>query len=88
MSDLQRTLLDLHHRLGEAHRLDPDERAMLEAAVEDIRRALAHDSVMADAPPQPPGDALEGAAVRLEAEHPSLASALRAVVDALGKAGI
>jgi hypothetical protein len=85
---LQRTLLDLHHRLGEAHRLDPDERAMLEAAVEDIRRALAHDAVMADAPPQPPGDALEGAAVRLEAEHPSLASALRAVVDALGKAGI
>jgi hypothetical protein len=88
MSDLQRTLLDLHHRLGEAHRLDPDERAMLEAAVEDIRRALAHDAVTADAPPQPPGDALEGAAVRLEAEHPSLASALRAVVDALGKAGI
>jgi hypothetical protein len=87
MSDLQRTLLDLHHKLDEAHRLDPVERAMLEAAVEDIRRALAQDAAIAEVPP-PPGDALEGAAVRLEAEHPSLASAVRAVVDALGKAGI
>jgi Domain of unknown function (DUF4404) len=88
MGDLQRTLLDLHHKLGEAHRLDPEERAMLEAAVEDIRQALAKDAVVADSPPVPPGDALEGAAVRLEAEHPSLATAVRAVVDALGKAGI
>lgn len=88
MGDLQRTLLDLHHKLGEAHRLDPEERAMLEAAVEDIRQALAKDAVVKDSPPVPPGDALEGAAVRLEAEHPSLATAVRAVVDALGKAGI
>lgn len=88
MSDLQRTLLDLHHKLGEAHRLDPDERAMLAAAVEEIRLALASDPQVAEAPPVPPGDALEGAAVRLEAEHPSLATAVRAVVDALGKAGI
>jgi hypothetical protein len=88
MSDLQRTLLDLHRKLGEAHRLDPEERGMLEAAVEDIRQALAKDTVVADTSPVPAGDALEGAAVRLEAEHPSLATAVRAVVDALGKAGI
>ena len=88
MSDLQRTLVDLHHKLGEAHRLDRDERAMLETAVEEIRRALAQDAAVAEAPSVPAGDALEGAAVRLEAEHPSLATAVRAVVDALGKAGI
>jgi hypothetical protein len=34
------------------------------------------------------GDTLESAAVRLEVGHPSLASALRSVIDALGKAGI
>ena len=34
------------------------------------------------------GDTLEGAAVRLEAEHPGVAAAVRALVDALSKAGI
>ena len=33
-------------------------------------------------------DALESAAVRLEAGHPGVAGAIRAVLDALGKAGI
>jgi hypothetical protein len=46
-----------------------------------------------DAPAEQPAqgersDALEGAAVRLEAGHPGVANALRAVIDALGKAGI
>ncbi|MCK7502094.1 MAG: DUF4404 family protein [Comamonadaceae bacterium] len=31
------------------------------------------------------GDALEGAAVRLEAGHPGLAGAIRSVLDALGE---
>jgi len=88
MSDLQRTLVELHQKLGEAKRLDPEDRNMLQAAVADIRRALAEDASVTDSPPAPPADALEGAAVRLEAEHPSLAGALRAVVDALAKAGI
>ena len=88
MTDLQQTLRDLHQKLGEAHRLDPDERAMLQSAVEDIRRALLADAGEPEAPAVPSGDALEGAAVRLEAEHPGLAGAVRAVVDALSKAGI
>ena len=88
MSDLQRTLLELHDRLGEANRLDPEDRAMLQAAVEDIRRALVQDPVVVESTPAPPADVLEGAAVRLEAEHPNLAGAVRAVVDALSKAGI
>ena len=88
MNDLQRTLVELHQKLGEANRLDPEDRNMLQAAVADIRRALGEDASVMDPPPAPPADALEGAAVRLEAEHPSLAGALRAVVDALTKAGI
>jgi hypothetical protein len=86
MSDLQHTLRSLHHELGQAQRLDPDDRAMLETLLDDIRRVL---ETPAEQPaPADRGDALEGAAVRLEAGHPGVATALRAVIDALGKAGI
>jgi hypothetical protein len=76
MSELQRTLSDLHVALAQADRLSRDDREQLESALEDIRRALGH------------GDTLEGAAVRLEAGHPGVAGAIRAVLDALAKAGI
>jgi len=85
MSDLQHTLRDLHLELGQAQRLDPDDRALLETVLADIRRVL--DSAEAG-PVERHGDALEGAAVKLEAGHPGLAGAIRAVLDALGKAGI
>ncbi len=86
MSELQQTLRQLHRELGEAQRLDPEQRAMLEAALADIQRAL-------QAAPGTPvaragSDTLEGAAVRLEAGHPGLAAAIRALIDALAKAGI
>lgn len=89
MSDLQQTLRDLHRELAGARQLDPQDRSMLEATVADIQSALAQPELpgtMPDAPP--PGEALEGAAVRLEAGHPTLAGAVRALVDALSKAGI
>jgi hypothetical protein len=86
MSDLRQTLSDLHEELARAPQLGPEDRALLQATLHDIRRAL-------EAPPvgEAAGgheDALEGAAVRLEAGHPGVASAIRAVLDALGKAGI
>jgi len=86
MSELQHTLRGLHEELHRAQRLDPEDRAMLETLLDDIRRVL-------ETPEEQPatgerGDALEGAAVRLEAGHPGVATALRAVIDALGKAGI
>jgi len=86
MSELQHTLRGLHEELNQAQRLDPEDRAMLETLLDDIRRVL-------EAPAEQPApaersDALEGAAVRLEAGHPGVANALRAVIDALGKAGI
>lgn len=89
MSDLQQTLRDLHRELAAAPRLDPTERAMLEAAVADIQATLAEQGSGADTPaPATPADSLENAAVRIEAEHPGLAGAVRAFVDALAKAGI
>jgi len=92
MSELHQTLQGLHEELHRAERLDPDDRAVLESLLGDIRRLL-------EATPSTPapkstgeatshGDALEDAAVRLEAGHPGVAGAIRAVLDALGKAGI
>lgn len=89
MSDLQQTLRDLHRELADAPRLDPAERAMLEAAVADIQATLAQQATSDESvTAASPADALEGAAVRLEADHPGLAGAVRAFVDALAKAGI
>jgi len=88
MSDLKQTVHDLHEELAKAQELGPGDRALLESAVADIRRAL--DSAPAAAATGEPGDAdaLEGVAVRLEAGHPGLAGAIRSVLDALAKAGI
>jgi len=86
MSDLKQTVHSLHEELGKAEQLGPDDRALLESALADIRRAL--ESAPAVAPGSGHGDALEGAAVRLEAGHPGLAGAVRAMIDALAKAGI
>ncbi len=92
MSDLHDTLQGLHDELRRAERLEPDDRALLESLLGDIRRLLeTTQPAPATAQPSdatPHGDALEGAAVRLEAGHPGVAGAIRAVLDALGKAGI
>jgi hypothetical protein len=87
VSDLQQKLHDLHIQLGEAHRLDPNDRAMLETVLGDLRRVLEAPEVSAPGGEEH-GDTLESSAVRLEASHPSLAGAIRAVLDALAKAGI
>ena len=86
MNDLQRQLASLHEALRGARQLDTDERAALEAVVDDIQRVL--DSSADEVPGAEHGDALESAAVRLEAGHPGLAGTIRSVLDALAKAGI
>jgi hypothetical protein len=88
MSDLQQTLRDLHRELADVPQLDPDQRAMLEAALADIQQALAQHGEVGTVRDVAPADALENAAVRLETEHPGLAGTVRAFVDALAKAGI
>jgi hypothetical protein len=92
MSDLQQTLRDLHRELAGVAHIDPDQRALLETALKDIQLALAEQdatgSVAFVGQDVAPADALESAAVRLETDHPGLAGAVRAFVDALAKAGI
>ena len=86
MSELKQTVHSLHEELARAAQLGPEDRALLESALADIRRAL--DTAPTTAPGGEHGDALEGAAVRLEAGYPGLAGAIRSVIDALAKAGI
>ena len=88
MSDLQQTLAELRRELSEARQLAPEERALLESAIGDIQQALERAATVQTGATPAPGEALEGAAVRLEVEHPGVAGAVRALVDALGKAGI
>ncbi len=92
MSELQQTLRDLHRELAGVTQIDPEQRALLEATLAEIQRALAEQGATGDVPAPnqsvAPADALESAAVRLEADHPGLAGAVRAFVDALAKAGI
>jgi len=87
MTDLTQTLRNLHEELQHAQRLGPDDRAMLETVLGDIQRLLDSQAATGETRVEH-GDALEGAAVRLEAGHPGLANAIRSVLDAIGKAGI
>ena len=88
MSDLQHTLSDLRRELAATGPLAPSERALLESTMHDIQQLLARDTGEDTEASSAPGEVLEGAAVRLEAEHPGVAGAVRALVDALAKAGI
>ncbi|RPI14000.1 MAG: DUF4404 family protein [Lysobacterales bacterium] len=85
MSELQHTLRNLHDELGRAPELGPDDRALLETVLVDIQRVLEAEAATG---PSTQSDTLEDAAVKLEAGHPGLAASIRAVLDALAKAGI
>lgn len=81
MSDrLNALLTDLHRELGRANTLDDESRRLLAMVLSDIEK-------LGIATTATPGG-LELLAVRFEAEHPSVAAALRQVGDVLGKAGI
>jgi hypothetical protein len=84
--DLQTLLRQLHAELGRADALDPESRRLLDVVVDDIRRVGTADAAPTDTHATPIG--LEALAVRFEADHPSMAAALRRLADVLGKAGI
>lgn len=77
---LNALLTDLHRELGRATALDDESRRLLAMVLSDIEQ-------LGIATTATPGG-LELLAVRFEAEHPSVAAALRQVGDVLGKAGI
>jgi hypothetical protein len=82
--NLRELLAQLHTRLGQARSLDAESRRALTTLSHDIERALGR----ASEDTTPARNNLESVAVRLEVEHPGLATAVRELIDALGKAGI
>lgn len=81
---LRELLARVHQHLSAGGSVEADVRAQLGTVMRDIERTLG-----AGADPAPAAaPRLEKLAVRFEAGHPALAETLRAVIDALGKAGI
>jgi Domain of unknown function (DUF4404) len=82
---LRAQLAKLHEDLKSAPRLDAEARQLLGEVLKDIQRLTESD------PRRPIGslaDRLESVAVRFEADHPTLASSSRRLIDLLGKAGL
>jgi len=82
---LRAQLARLHEDLKSAPRLDAQSRQLLAEVLKDIQRLMEAD------PRRPSGslaDRLESIAVRFEADHPTLASSSRRLIDLLGKAGL
>ncbi len=76
----------LHRQLAELHQVDADTQEQLLILQADINRLLMDD---VETPGEySPAEAVETLAVRFDADHPALSSALRSLVDSLGKAGI
>jgi hypothetical protein len=86
-ADLRQQLQALHTELGRAQRIDPELHTLLVTVLGDITQLLEQPgaNTLQDAPL---ADRLETVAVKFEAEHPALGTAIRQVVDTLGKAGI
>jgi len=74
-------LSELQTELASLGSLDPGARAQAEAVLAQFRRLGVGSGA-------PTAHGLEALAVRFEADHPSIAAALRQVADQLGKAGI
>jgi predicted component of type VI protein secretion system len=82
---LRAQLSKLHEDLKSAPRLDPQSHQLLSEVLKDIQRLLEADSGRSNASL---ADRLERVAVRFEADHPTLASSSRRLIDLLGKAGL
>jgi hypothetical protein len=87
MSDpkLRALLGQLHTHLKHASSLDDDARKHLTTALHDIEQALNRS---AGKTATPANSRLEELAVRFETDHPTLAEAVRQLINALGAAGI
>lgn len=86
-TDLHRQLETLHAQLRHTTEVDAEARALLITLVGDITRLLGQ-SRLSESEHHSLSERLEGLAVHFEAEHPALGSAIRQIIDTLGKAGI
>jgi hypothetical protein len=86
---LRQTIAELEAELRDVKQLDPETRAMLESALLELQTAL-HAKPAEDKSTEPKSlaDRLSLAAGEFEGSHPTLASLLHRMVDALTQLGI
>ncbi|MGC3982906.1 MAG: DUF4404 family protein [Steroidobacteraceae bacterium] len=84
-SQLKQQLQALHQQLRETHAADAETRQWLLILLADITRLLDPDAERTE---DSPTATLETLAARFDADHPALSTAMRQLIDALGKAGI
>jgi hypothetical protein len=82
--NLRDQLKKLHEELHSARPQDPHTDQLRGEVLEDVKRALEAP----DAVDESFADRLERAAVKFEANHPTLAASSRRLIDLLGKAGM
>lgn len=87
-SDLHEHLHRLHQELDRTSSVDAESRQLLVTLLEDITRVLQQSTDSAGPQQQSLTSRLDALAVQFEADHPALGTAVRQVVDTLGKAGI
>lgn len=83
---IDQKIRDLHRQLADLRQIDSAAQQQLLILQADINRLLETDHEADE--DRSPTDAVESLAARFEADHPALSSALRSLVDSLGKAGI
>jgi hypothetical protein len=86
--ELRERLGSLHTELARTSAVDPQSRELLITLLGDITRLLGPASSADVDAQRTVAERLDELAVQFEAEHPALGTAIRQVVDTLGKAGI
>lgn len=86
--EIQQHITALHERLErlDSNSLDPHTQESLLELLNDLTRLLGSPPL--DDADHPLTERLEQIAVRFEAQHPSVGTAVRQLIDALGQAGI
>lgn len=85
---LRATIAELEQELRNVSEVDPDTRAMLQEAVEEIQGTLRTSNSAVTTEPHSLNERLNIAAAEFDTSHPGLAGLLRRVVDALSQLGI
>lgn len=85
-TSLKQQLNSVHAQLSELRSADTETRQLLLVLLADISRLLEPATSLREE--ASPTETLETIAARFDVNHPALSTALRQLMDALGKAGI
>lgn len=83
-AEIRQLVAQLREQLASLDQVDPEMRALLQAADDDIHAALGEPQ----AAPATLRERLKTAAEHFEDEHPALTATLGGIVDALARIGI